>query len=177
MPARRHRPRDELDRRNVRPTPRPQWAGTVLSQPPSSTTESIGCARVISSTSIDIRLRNFRLVGCQEGLAQRDGRKLDRQAARGQHAALDRIEHLGEMPVAVVEPARRMRDPTIGDPACPAVTHGAGERAAQVHAEFAVPVVRQPFRESDRPLDYYFLQLSSLMMCAPETKPVVLRLP
>jgi hypothetical protein len=33
------------------------WAGTVLSQPPISTTASIGCARTISSTSIDMRLR------------------------------------------------------------------------------------------------------------------------
>ena len=39
------------------------WAGTVLSQPPISTTASMGCARTISSVSIDIRLRNFRLVG------------------------------------------------------------------------------------------------------------------
>jgi hypothetical protein len=38
-------------------------AGTVLSQPPISTTASIGCARIISSVSIDIRLRYFRLVG------------------------------------------------------------------------------------------------------------------
>ncbi len=39
-------------------------AGIVLSQPPTSTTESIGCARTISSVSIAIRLRNIRLVGC-----------------------------------------------------------------------------------------------------------------
>ena len=38
-------------------------AGTVLSQPPISTTASMGCARIISSMSIDIRLRNIRLVG------------------------------------------------------------------------------------------------------------------
>ena len=38
-------------------------AGTVLSQPPTSTTASIGCARIISSTSIDIRLRNIIDVG------------------------------------------------------------------------------------------------------------------
>ena len=39
------------------------WAGTVLSQPPTSTTASIGWARIISSVSIAIRLRNIRLVG------------------------------------------------------------------------------------------------------------------
>ena len=38
-------------------------AGTVLSQPPIRTTESIGCARTISSVSIDIRLRIYMLVG------------------------------------------------------------------------------------------------------------------
>jgi len=39
-------------------------AGIVLSQPPISTTESIGCARIISSVSIAIRLRRNMLVGC-----------------------------------------------------------------------------------------------------------------
>jgi len=38
-------------------------AGTVLSQPPTSTTASIGWARIISSTSMDMRLRNIMLVG------------------------------------------------------------------------------------------------------------------
>ena len=38
-------------------------AGTVLSQPPISTTASIGCARIISSVSIDMRLRRNMLVG------------------------------------------------------------------------------------------------------------------
>ncbi len=38
-------------------------AGTVLSQPPTSTTASIGCARTISSVSIAIRLRNIIEVG------------------------------------------------------------------------------------------------------------------
>ena len=38
-------------------------AGSVLSQPPTSTTASIGCARTISSVSIAIRLRSTMLVG------------------------------------------------------------------------------------------------------------------
>ena len=41
-------------------------AGMVLSQPPISTTASIGCARTISSVSIAIRLRNIMLVGCRK---------------------------------------------------------------------------------------------------------------
>ena len=39
------------------------WAGTVLSQPPTRTTASMGWARIISSVSMDMRLRNIRLVG------------------------------------------------------------------------------------------------------------------
>ena len=35
------------------------WAGTVLSQAPSMTTASIGWARIISSVSMAIKLRNF----------------------------------------------------------------------------------------------------------------------
>ena len=42
-------------------------AGTVLSQPPISTTASIGWARIISSTSMLMRFRNIRLVGCRNG--------------------------------------------------------------------------------------------------------------
>ncbi len=38
-------------------------AGTVLSQPPISTVASTGCARIISSVSIDIMLRRYMLVG------------------------------------------------------------------------------------------------------------------
>ena len=39
-------------------------AGRVLSQPPITTTESIGWARIISSVSIAIRLRRYIEVGC-----------------------------------------------------------------------------------------------------------------
>ncbi len=42
-------------------------AGTVLSQPPTSTTASMGWARIISSVSIAMRLRNIRLVGLRKG--------------------------------------------------------------------------------------------------------------
>ena len=39
------------------------WAGTVLSQPPTSTTPSIGCERIISSVPMAIRLRKSMEVG------------------------------------------------------------------------------------------------------------------
>jgi hypothetical protein len=38
-----------------------------LSQPPTSTAASIGWARIISSTSMLMRLRNIRLVGLRNG--------------------------------------------------------------------------------------------------------------
>ena len=38
-------------------------AGKVLSQPPRRTTTSIGCALIISSTSMDIKFLNIMLVG------------------------------------------------------------------------------------------------------------------
>ena len=41
-------------------------AGTVLSQPPTRTTASIGWARIISSASIAMRLRNIMLVGLRK---------------------------------------------------------------------------------------------------------------
>ena len=41
-------------------------AGTVLSQPPISTTASIGAASKTSSVSIDIRFRRNMLFGCEK---------------------------------------------------------------------------------------------------------------
>ena len=117
-------------------------AGTVLSQPPTSTTASIGWARIISSTSIAIRLRNIMLVGREEDFAERDGREVDRQRAGGEHAALDRIDQLGEMAVAVVEAARRpgrCRRPArqhVGR-----VAHRLRERAPQVEREVGVAII------------------------------------
>src|SRR6185503_2769757 len=43
------------------------WAGVVLSQPHSNTTPSIGLARMDSSTSIAIKLRNIIVVGRMKG--------------------------------------------------------------------------------------------------------------
>ena len=62
-------------------------AGTVLSQPPISTTASIGWAAIISSVSIAIRLRYIMLVGMEEHLAQRYSGERPRQRARRQHPA------------------------------------------------------------------------------------------
>ena len=111
-------------------------AGTVLSQPPTSTTASIGCARIISSTSIDIRLRNIIEVGCRNTSPSETVGKLDRQAAGGEHAALHRLDQLGEVAVAVVEAAARIGDADhrAGEHLA-RVAHALGERAAQVERE------------------------------------------
>ena len=67
-------------------------AGTVLSQPPISTTASIGWARIISSTSIAIRLRNIMLVGVRKtSPSEMVGNSIG-SAAGGEHAALDRLD-------------------------------------------------------------------------------------
>lgn len=55
------------------------WAGTVLSQPPMSTTASMGWALSISSVSMDMRLRKYMLVGweklsCREMVGKSMGR-------------------------------------------------------------------------------------------------------
>ena len=89
-----------------RPTPRAiSCAGIVLSQPPISTTASIGCARIISSVSIAIRLRRYMLVGMGERLVDRDRRELHRQPAGQHHAALDRLDQLRHVAVAGIEVA------------------------------------------------------------------------
>ena len=94
---------------SVRPAPPPSagrrcsapmiCAGSVLSQPPITTTASIGCARTISSVSIAIRLRSNMQVGCAK-FVDADGRKHHRQCTRQHHAALDRFDQLRHVAVA-----------------------------------------------------------------------------
>ena len=119
-------------------------AGTVLSQPPTSTTASIGWARIISSVSIAIRLRNIRLVGTEKDFAQRDRREHQRQPAGGEHAALHRLDQLGEMAVAIVEAGRRVGDADHRlRQHVERIAHRAGERAAQIKREIGVAVIGQ----------------------------------
>ena len=78
-------------------------AGIVLSQPPSSTTPSIGLARIISSIDIAARLRHNIAVGSDLGLAQRHHRQVERNTARLPDALLDRGRHVVEVHVAGAE--------------------------------------------------------------------------
>jgi PEP-utilising enzyme, PEP-binding domain len=53
-----------------------------------------------------MRLRNIRLVGLRNGSPSEMVGNLERQAARREHAARNRLDQLGQQAVAVVEPAR-----------------------------------------------------------------------
>ena len=86
------------------------WAGTVLSQPPISTTASIGWAPIISSVSMAMRLRYIMLVGLRNTSPSEMVGNGARQGAGGQHAARDRLDQLGHVAVAVVEAGRRHGD-------------------------------------------------------------------
>src|SRR3954467_1160130 len=89
-------------------------AGSVLSQPPITTTASIGWARIISSVSIAIRLRRYIEVGCAKLSAiEMVGNTIGIAPAsitprftasprppRQHHAALHRLDDLRDVAVA-----------------------------------------------------------------------------
>ena len=85
-------------------------AGIVLSQPPSSTTPSIGLARSISSVAIAAMLRHSIAVGRDQRLAERDDRQVQRDAAGLVHALLDALRHLVQVRVAGREVRGGVRD-------------------------------------------------------------------
>ena len=138
---RQHRAGDELDRGQSAETAPISCAGTVLSQPPISTHASMGCARIISSTSIDMRLRNMRLVGLRKiSPSEMVGKSSGKPPA--EHAALDRFHQFRHVAVAIVEPARGLRDADDGPVQhLQRIAHRAREGTAQVEREVAVAVV------------------------------------
>ena len=80
----------------------------------------------------------------EERLAERDGRELQRQPARGQHAPLHGFDQLGQQAMAVVEAARGVAD--ADDRPLEhrlAVAHRARERAPQIQREIRIAVVGQ----------------------------------
>ena len=89
-------------------------AGVVLSQPISSTTPSSGLARIDSSTSMAARLRNSIAVGRSQRLAERGDRKLEREAAGVEHAALHVLGERAEMRVAGRQLGPRVADADDG---------------------------------------------------------------
>ncbi len=78
----------------------------------------------------------------QKNLAERNRGKLDRQCAGGEHAAFDRLEQVGKMPMAIVEPRLRVGDADHGPRQHLArIAHRLRERAPQIEREIAVAVV------------------------------------
>src|SRR5881394_3236710 len=85
-------------------------AGSVLSQPPISTTASIGCARIISSVSMAIRLRRNMLVGCaKDSWIEMVGNSIGSPPA-SMDPALYRFHELRDVAVARIEIAERIGD-------------------------------------------------------------------
>ena len=131
-PARRPKPRPSAARarscRSRRPAP-PRPSAARGSSPRRRSTSGCGT----SSRS-----------GCRNTSPSDTVGKLDRQAAGGEHAALHRLDQLGEVAVAVVEAAARIGDADhrAGEHLA-RVAHALGERAAQVERERRVAVVGQ----------------------------------
>ena len=89
-------------------------AGTVLSQPPISTTASIGCARIISSVSIAIRLRYFRLVGVRNTSPSEMVGNSSGSAPAASTPRFTAVEQFGKMAVAIVEVRAGVGDHLVG---------------------------------------------------------------
>ena len=127
------------------------WAGMVLSQPPSSTTPSIGWPRIISSVSIAIRLRNSMVVGDRKiSPSEMVGNSSGRPPAC-HTPALHRLGHLPQVPVAVIELAPGLGEADHGArEILPGQAHPAGEGAADEQTEVGVAVVRQAAANAGR---------------------------
>ena len=85
-------------------------AGVVLSQPHSSTTPSSGLARMDSSTSMAIRLRNSMVVGRMNISPSEMVGNSSGKAAGRPHAALDGFGDRAQVRVAVVQFAPGIAD-------------------------------------------------------------------
>ncbi|MGF6297722.1 hypothetical protein OKW42_001052 [Paraburkholderia sp. WC7.3d] len=101
----------------------------------------------------------------KEDLAKRNHRKYDRQCARREHAALDRLDHFGKVAMAVIETALRGADPDgrlverfAG------VNHRFGKRPAQIAREVVITLVRQAIVQTTRFLIHF--QILTFRRCS-----------
>jgi hypothetical protein len=120
-----------------------------LSQPPIITTASIGCARIISSVSMDMRLRRYIAGGMREAFVDGDRREVHRQSAGEHHAALHRLDELRRVAVAGIERAARIDDANDRTrERVVRVARALDERLAQEKREAAVAVAREALLET-----------------------------
>ena len=140
-----HRSADELDRRNVRRCRAHQQRGHGLV---AAADQDHGIHRLRADHFLDVhrhQVAEHHAGGMEEHLAQRNGRKIERQPAGRDDPALDRVHQLGKVTVTVVEPARGLRNADHRPlEQARRIAHRAGERAAQVEREIRVAVVGQP---------------------------------
>ncbi len=86
----------------------------------------------------------------QKDLAERDGRKFERQRAGSEHAAFHRRQQFGKMTVTIVEVRRRIGDADhrlVQQRA--RIAHRLRERAPQVAREIAIAVIGETVVQSD----------------------------
>ena len=124
-------------------------AGRVLSQPPTSTTASIGWAadHLLGRHGHEVAVEHAGRR--QEHLAERDHREVDRQRAGRKHAAFDGLDELGHAAMAVVEARGRLGD--ADDRLCQElarIAHRACKRAPQIGGESRIAVVGEPAFEA-----------------------------
>ena len=149
-------------------------AGTVLSQPPISTTASSGWARSITSTSIAMRLRANIAVGDVNISPSEMTGKLERQPAGLPDAALDGLGQLTQSAMAVVQLGEGIDDPDDGTVERLArEAHRLGHRSPQEQRELAVAVLDEAGSEpglrhsSLLPAERRAEAVSSADACAP----------
>ena len=93
----------------------------------------------------------FQAGRAEENLAERNGRELDRQRARRQHAAFHRLQQFRKMAVTIVEARRRVGDADHRLSQHRArIAHGLREGAAQIEREVPVAVVGEAVLEAVR---------------------------
>ena len=152
MPARgHHRPGDQPDRRPVGRNRAHQLGrhGLVAAADQHHRIHRLGADHLLGVDRHQIAEHQAGRV--QEHLAERNRRKGQWQPARRQNAALDRLDQLGEMPVAIVVAGIGVGDADhrprqqIGR-----IAHRAGKRAPQIEREIRVAVICQAAGQADR---------------------------
>ena len=122
-------------------------AGKVLSHPPITTTASMGCARIISSVSIAIKLRRYIEVGCEKLSAiQMVGNTI---GMAPHHAALHRLDDLRNVAVTGIVVAVGIGDADDRPvQRITRITHRLDEGLAQKQREASVAITCQSLAKS-----------------------------